>query len=517
MTTSRTLISTILLLAVLAGCGSQEEGSSSIVLQEATIGELQAAIRSGDASCEEIVSGYLERIARYDSGAGINAITVTNPEAINRAKAIDEQLASGAPLPPLFCAPVLVKDNYDTRNMVTTGGSIALKDSVPPDDAFVVARLREAGAIVIAKTNMGEWAFSPRETVSSSFGRTANAYDIGYTPAGSSGGTASGVAASFGVAGLGSDTGNSIRGPSSHLGLFGIRPTIGLVSRDGVIPLLFDRDVVGPMTRTVEDGVRLFDVMAGHDPNDRLSEPGRREADYLRFLNADALKGKRIGVLRALVDHDDADPVILELFAAALADMEAAGAVIVDPVAIADFDALDEEIESCSSFRYDLYQYLQTLESPPLLDVNDVIASGQHSAQALGGLEYFSQFPLEVRPEDREEPCNTWPNHAKRNELLRNAVAAMDAAELDALAYPTWSNPPAPIDSAVDDYRGDNSQRLVPDAGLPAVTIPMGFWQNRLPAGLTLTGRPFDEGTLIGLAYAYEQATNHRRPPQGLD
>ena len=380
----------------------------------------------------------------------------------------------------------------------------------------MVRKLREAGAIVIAKTNMGEWAFSPRETVSSSFGRTANAYDTAFVPAGSSGGTASGVAANFGVAGLGSDTGNSIRGPSSHLALFGIRSTLGLTSRDGVVPLIFDRDVAGPMARTVEDGVRLFDVLAGHDSADPLSVPGKREADYMAFLRADGLEGKRIGVLRRLVDHADADAEILEIFGAALAELEAAGAIIVDAVAIGDFDSLTDAIGFCGRFRHDLRAYLATLEPPPFLDMKELVESGDYAPESKEAMEYFAGFPIDVRPDDWEEPCPTWPNDPNRNQLLANTVAAMDDANLDALVYPTWSNPPAPIDDAVAQYRGDNSQLLVPDAGLPAVTVPMGYWQARLPVGLQFAGRPYSEGTLIELAYAYEQRTRHRRPPEGF-
>jgi Asp-tRNA(Asn)/Glu-tRNA(Gln) amidotransferase A subunit family amidase len=464
-----------------------------------------------------VVEGYLERIEAYDQPRGINAITVINPRALERADEVDAALRAGKLQPELFCTPLLVKDNFDTHDMVTTAGSIALQGSLPPDDAFMVRKLRDAGAIVIAKTNMAEWAFSPRQTVSSSFGRTANAYDTAFVPAGSSGGTASGVAASFGVAGLGSDTGNSIRGPSSHLALFGIRSTLGLTSRDGVVPLIFDRDVAGPMTRTVEDGVRLFDVIAGHDPEDPLSVPGKREVDYRTYLNADGLNGKRIGVFRRLVDHEDADREILRIFDAALAELEAAGAIIVDPVEIEDFDVLTEEIGFCGRFRHDLRVYLETLDPPPFLDMKQLVDSGDFAPESEEAMEWFAGFPLDVPPDDWEEPCPTWPNDPKRNELLANTVAAMDAATLDALAYPSWSNPPAPIDAAVAQYKGDNSQLLVPDAGLPAVTVPMGFWQDRLPVGLQFAGRPYSEGTLIELAYGYEQRTRHRRPPAGFE
>ena len=219
-----------------------------------------------------VVQSYLDRIEAYDQSTGMNAITVVNPNALARADEIDEALDNGDALGSLFCAPLLIKDNYDTYDLPTTGGSIALKESIPPDDAFMVQKLREADAIVLAKTNMAEWAFSPRQTVSSSYGTTANAYALDRVPAGSSGGTASGVAANFGVAGMGTDTGNSIRGPSSHLALFGIRSTIGLTSRDGVIPLSLQSDIAGPMTRTVEDGARIFNVVAGYDPADPYTE-----------------------------------------------------------------------------------------------------------------------------------------------------------------------------------------------------------------------------------------------------
>ena len=485
-------------------------------LVEASIADIQAALLSGEVSCRDVVGGYLERIAIYDKSSGINAITQTNPNALARADEFDRAIGNGDSLPDLFCVPLLIKDNFDTHDMVTTGGSIALKDSLPPDDAFMVRKLREAGAIVLAKTNMAEWAFSPEQTVSSSYGRTANAYDISFVPAGSSGGTASGVATSMGVAGMGSDTGNSIRGPSSHLALFGIRSTIGLTSRDGVIPLIFDRDIAGPMARTVEDGTRLFNVVAGYDPADSLTVPGKREQNYMEFLNLDGLQGKRIGVLRALVDHDDADAEIEALFYRAIEDLIAAGATIVDPFEIPGFPALSEEIRGCASFRYDVGQYFKTLDDPPLLDVNELLERGQYAPESKRGFEFFSQYPLDISPADRDPPCPIWPNHPLRNQLLANTIAAMDSAQLDALIYPTWSNPPAHLDQAEAEYKGDNNQDLAPDTGLPAVTVAMGFWQDSLPAGLQFLGRPYAEGLLIELAYAYEQKTGHRRPPPGF-
>lgn len=485
-------------------------------LVEATIAQLRVQVEAGSLSCVEIVNGYLQRIEAYDSSSGINAIAEVNSQAVSRAEQLDEMKERGERLPELFCVPLLVKDNFDTSDMVTTGGSIALENSFPTDDATVIAKLRAAGAIVLAKTNMAEWAFSPRQTVSSTHGKTANAYDINFVPAGSSGGTASGVAASLGLAGMGSDTGNSIRGPSSHLALVGIRPTIGLISRDGVIPLIFDRDVVGPMARTVDDAVRLLNVIAGHDPADSLSVPDQRETDYRVFLKTDGLKGKRIGVLSALVEREGADPEIRLQFDRALEDMERAGAVIVSDVSILDFGRLSEEIPYCGRFRYDIKKYLETLPSPPFLDVNTVLETGQIAPESLDAFNFYAQYPLDISPDDWDESCDTWPNHPLRNELLANTEMLMEELALDALVYPSWSNPPAPILSADEQYKGDNNQRLVPDAGLPAITVPMGFWKDALPTGIQFVGGPFSEAVLIEIAKGYEHATGHRRPPAGF-
>jgi Asp-tRNA(Asn)/Glu-tRNA(Gln) amidotransferase A subunit family amidase len=418
----------------------------------------------------------------------------------------------------LFCVPVLLKDNYDTHDMPTSGGSVALKESTPPDDAFMVRKLREADAIIIAKTNMAEWAFSPRESISSSYGRTANAYDLDRVPAGSSGGTASSTAASFGVIGMGSDTGNSIRGPSSHLALFGIRSTIGLTSRDGVIPLLFDRDIAGPMMRTVTDAAKVFNVVAGYDPADPYTEDGknRLEDDYTTFLDAGALQGKRIGVLRALVDTEDADPQVTEVFEQALADLRSAGAEIIDPFQIPN---LDDHLDasSCRRFRYDMYIYLQSLgDEAPMRDVMEARESGQYSPQAEGGLDYFGEGPLDVPPTEWDPPCAEYFEHEERQAYLADTLAAMDEANVDAIVYPSWTNPPAQIDRGYEDYKGDNSQLVAPDTGMPAVSVPMGYTYGHLPAGLQILGRPYSEGLLFGLAYSYEQATQHRVPPRGF-
>lgn len=391
--------------------------------------------------------------------------------------------------------------------------------SIPADDAFMVRRIREADAIVIAKTNMAEWAFSPRQTVSSSYDTTANAYALDRVPAGSSGGTASGVAASFGVAGLGSDTGNSIRGPASHLALVGIRSTIGLTSRDGVIPLSFDRDIAGPIARTVEDAARIFNVVAGYDPADPYTEAGRgrKEADYTVALEVDGLRGARLAVMRDLVDTEDADSAVVRVFEQAVADLARLGAEIVDPF---DFDLQEQRRRpnmSCRRFRYDMHVYLESLgEGAPIRDVLEVLETGQYSDYAEASLRRYEDTPLDVHPADGDPPCPDYLENEGRQAFLSALVEAMDAASVDAVIYPTWRNPPAHIDRADEEYLGDNSQVVAPATGMPAITVPMGFTYGHLPAGLQILARPYDELLLFRLAYAYEQGTHHRVPPEGF-
>ncbi len=484
---------------------------------EVTIAEVQAAIRDGTTTCREVVERHLDRIAAYEDR--INAITVLNPRALERADRLDASLGAGEETGPLFCVPMLVKDNFDTHDMVTTAGSIALADNLPPDDAFMVRGIRDAGAIIIAKTNMAEWAFSPRQSVSSSFDTTRNAYALDRVPAGSSGGTASGVAASFGVIGLGSDTGNSIRGPSSHLALVGIRSTIGLTSRDGVIPLSFDRDIAGPMGRTVEDVARVFNVVAGHDPADPYTEAGRGRAagDYTAFLAADGARGARIGVLRTLVAPEETDEEILALFEAAIDDLAALGADVVDPFEFDVAAELEREGMFCRRFRYDMWVYLQSLgPAAPMTDVLEVLEDGRYSDYAQGSLRRNEAAPLDLHPSEWDEPCPDYAENEGRQAYLANLVAAMDGEGVDAVIYPSWLCVPAHIDRGDEEYCGDNSQRVAPATGMPAITVPMGFTSGTLPAGLQILGRPYDEGLLFRLAYAYEQTTRHRRPPDGF-
>ena len=481
------------------------------VVEEATIAEIHEAMAAGEITARQLVEHYLRRIGAYDKqGPSINAIIRLNPNALTRADELDAAFATSGFVGPLHGIPVIVKDNYDTHDMPTTGGSLSLQGSIPPDDAFQVRELRDAGAIVIAKSNMAEFAFSPYYTVGSAMpGHTKNPYALDRVPAGSSGGTGAAVAANFGAVGVGTDTGNSIRGPSSHNLLVGIRSTMGLTSRDGIIPLYLDRDIGGPMARTVADAVAVLDVIAGYDPADPVTEASRtrKSPRYADFLIVDGLKGKRIGVLRQISNRRNPDGEVLQRFDEALEAMRQAGAVVLDPVRIPEQD----EIRGgrwCRRFKYDIENYLATLgPDAPVKTLDDIISSGRFHPLVHRSLESFQR--VEQSP-DEHPGCR----RARENqERLRKGVRrVMEEHRLDAFVYPTWSNPPRLIGD-LNTPHGDNSQDLAPHTGFPAISVPMGFVRGNLPVGLQILGDAWSEPTLIAIAYSFEQATRHRRPP----
>jgi Asp-tRNA(Asn)/Glu-tRNA(Gln) amidotransferase A subunit family amidase len=397
--------------------------------------------------------------------------------------------------------------------MPTTAGSLALENFIPDEDAFIIRKLVEAGAIVLAKSNMAEWAFSPMHTESSTNGITRNPYNTDYVPAGSSGGTGAAIAANFGTIGLGTDTGNSIRGPSAHGALVGFRTTLGLVSRSSIIPLYLRNDVVGPMCRTVEDAVKVLDVIRGYDPKDpitRYSE-GKTPENYLSFLIKNGLQGTRIGVLRELSEVDP-DPEVKTLFDQSLLDMEAAGATLVDPLVIPGFSALRAN-QWCATFREDLEAFLNDhVQKDSLKTLEDIIRLGSKSKFAQDRLQRNAEH--NGRWEHPEIPCGDAYGDPLRIAFREGIEKVMDSLELDAIVYPSWNNKPAHIKRFAEEYKGDNSQIISPHTGQPAFTVPMGYTSGNLPAGLQFLGRMYDEPTLIQLIYAYEQATGHRKAPQ---
>ena len=477
---------------------------------ELTIKEYHEALRKGKVSCRELVEAYLDRIERLDQSTGLNSMVVLNPKAIQEAQELDQEYKETGRLRPLHGVPAIIKDNYDTYDLQTAAGSLAMKDSIPPDDAYQIKKLREAGAVVLGKSNMAEWAFSPYQTVSSIAGTTRNPYDLERVPAGSSGGTAAAVAANLGLIGLGTDTGNSIRGPSSHCCLVGIRSTMGLTSRDGIVPLYLRNDIGGPICRTVEDAARVLDVIAGYDPEDPITKRSidEKPESYMGYLKLDGLMGKRIGVFRHYTDTPTTDPEVLNVYEKALECLVENGSTLVDPFEIPDFMELTKDIW-CNTFKHDLKKYLATLENPRYKTVEDIYQSGLYSEKFGDRLKSMA----ESEPEPGCGDLYTEPKNIKLRETIQNQ---MDKNQLDAFVYPTWSNPPRLIGD-MESPAGDNSQKIPPHTGLPGFTVPMGYTYNDLPAGLQIVGKLFSEPTLIEIAYAFEQASEHRKLPNGFE
>lgn len=502
----------IYILLTCAATFPARAGAARFDITENSIAGTQRAIAEHRVTCREVIEQYLERIRAYDQSTRLNSLVLVNPRALDEADRFDAQFKLTQKISGLECIGVIVKDNYDTKDLQTTGGSLAMKWFVPGTDAFMVQRIRAAGAIILAKSNMAEWAFSPYETVSSIAGITRNPYNLDYVPAGSSGGTAAAVAANLGAVGLGTDTGNSIRGPSSHNALVGIRPTIGLTSRDGIIPLFLGADVGGPIVRTVEDAAALLDVVAGYDPQDPVTQnsQGHIPKSYKAFLDRHGLRGARIGVFRTYVDAPTGDPQIKALTEKAIQDLKAQGAQIVDPFVIPDFEALTKNI-FCGDFQSDLNGYLEKHgQGAPYKTLAEIIESGLY----LPYIEVRLKNAAAAKPAS-EADRTVCPDvyHNEKKLAFRSAIrAAMAANKVQAIIYPTWSNAPRMVG---DDKSpaGDNSQVLSPQTGFPAITVPMGYTHADLPAGLSFLGDAFDEGTLIKFAYAYEQATKHRHAP----
>jgi len=499
------------------GCSEYktENNEFKFIAVESTISTLHQALKNETGNCVSITKIFLKRIKKYDQSKKLNAIILINPAALLKAQALDNEFLKTRKLRSLHCVPVILKDNFDTADMPTQAGAIALKGSIPPDDAFMVKKLREAGAIILAKSNMGEWAFSQYRTISSTHGETRNAYDTNRVPAGSSGGTASAIAASFGIIGMGTDTGTSIRGPASHLALVGMRSTIGLTSRDGVIPLVLNRDVAGPLTRTVEDAAKTFNIIAGYDPADPLThnKQSKIKTDYTQYLKKSGLKGVRIAVLRQLYDTDvnTADFDVMDLMDQAIDDLKSLGAIIVDPFEIKNLEKLSKATGFCSRFRFDLNHYLSTLgQNAPIKKFQDIVEKKLYDQRSEGAMEWAAS--VSVSPQDQNPPCVDVQGDPRRKSLLTAVKKAMDIQGIDVIIYPSWSYPPRTIGDNQSAH-GNNSPVISPHTGQPSITVPMGFTSNGLPAGLQFLARPFDDTKLFQYAYAYEQYTQHRKPP----
>lgn len=472
---------------------------------EASIEDIGHALTTGRLTSERLVELYLNRIEQYDKqGPKINAIIAVNDQAKEIAKQLDEERKKQGPRGPLHGIPIILKDNFDTADMPTTGGSLALKDSIPADDAFQVKKLKEAGAIVLAKSNLHEFAFG-YSTASSMGGQTLNPYDPTRIPGGSSGGTGASIAASFAAVGMGSDTGGSIRVPSAFNSLVGIRPTIGLSSRDGIMPLALTQDTGGPIARTVKDAAIVLDATAGYDPNDVTTAAGigRTPASYVSELDENGLQGARIGIVRQVFGDN---PEINGVMAKAISDMQAAGAVMVDNVTIPDFDQINSYGSlSAWEFKFQFNDYLESLGgNRPYKTLSDIIATGIYDPS------------VEAQLKERDARASLEDEEYKdivlfRTKLAQQAVLKMMADhDLDALIFPTSANP---IVKVGENQTIGDGFKLSSFTGYPTVTVPAGFTPDQMPVGLDFIGRPFSEGTLLKLAYSYEQHTKHRKAP----
>jgi len=489
--------------------------------EEMTIAELQEGMKAGHWTSKDLVLAYLARIEAMDrKGPSLHAVIEINPDAVAIAESLDAERKAKGVRGPLHGIPVLIKDNIDTGDrMMTTAGSLALAGVKHSQDSGVAARLRMAGAVILGKTNLSEWA-NMRSTHSSSGwsgrgGQVRNPYALDRSPSGSSSGTGAAIAANFAAGGIGSETDGSIVSPSSMNSLVGIKPTVGLVSRAGIIPISHHQDTAGPMCRTVADAATLLGALTGtdsRDPATRESE-GHALTDYTKFLDAAGLKGARIGVVRK--DLTGFHPAVDKITENAIAAMKKAGAVIVDSMAIPDLAAVgDPELTVLLyDFKTDLDAYLGALgPDSPVHSLANLIAWNE--AHRAVEMPYFEQELL-VRAQATKGPSDTTYTKAlaKCREIVRTKGidSLMAANQLDALFAPTDS-PAWMIDPVDGDHYLGGSSTVAAVAGYPHVTVPGGYVFG-LPVGVSFFGRAWSEGTLIRIAYSFEQATKHRKPP----
>ena len=492
--------------------------AQSFQVEEATIAQVHAAFLSGELSCAALVQAYLDRIDAYDQqGPRLNTVANLNPRALDEAAALDDALASGGLTGPLHCIPVLLKDQVETSDMPTTYGSALFADFVPNRDATIVTRMKEAGALILAKTNMGEFA---SRYVGSGFGMIRNAYDPRRNPSGSSGGTGVGIAANFGMIGIGEDTGGSIRGPAAVASLVGLRPTLELVSRFGLMPANPTTDTMGPMTRTVMDAAILLGVIVGYDPNDPVTARsfGRVPDSYADGLDAGGLAGARIGVIRDPMDGS-VDPEsegfrqVRARIDAAIADLRRLGAEVVDNVAIEGIDRINT-VFGLNSFETEeaTDAYLAEHDHAPYKTLASILLTGRVTpwrARGMAGL-----LGKTIRDPGYLEYL------LARDRIRQDVLVAMADHDLDALVHATFDHPPTLIahdaetnPTPADDYGLGDNRLISPITGFPALTVPAGFTPDGLPVGLEFLGRPFTEAMLLRFGYAFEQGTGYRRAP----
>ncbi len=493
----------------------------SFELDEVTVSELQTAMASGERSARSITELYLSRVEALDGrGPELRSIIEVNPDALRIADELDAERAAGNVRGPLHGIPVAIKDNIDTHDgMTTTAGSLALEGSIPLQDSFLAARLREAGAIILAKANMSEWAYFRGYRATSGWsargGQCRNPYALNRNPCGSSSGSGVAVSANLVPLTIGTETGGSIMCPSSINGVVGIKPTVGLWSRSGVIPISHSQDSAGPMARTVRDAALLLGPLTGVDPRDDATRAsaGNSHVDYTQFLDPDGLRGARIGVARSFPFQE---PRVYDLFEDALGAMRDAGAVLIDPANL-DASAWNDPLSLVLleyEFKHDLNAYLSGLgPDAPVKSLEEVIAFNEANA----GLEmpYFGQERLH---DSQARGPLTDPEYLEAKRTVQRATRE-DGIDrlirengLDAIVAPTRDIAWVTDHIAGDRLDGGSSAGPAAIAGYPDISVPMGFISG-LPVGLSFFGGAWTEPMLLRIAYAFEQATNHRSPP----
>ena len=493
----------------------------TIDLDAVTIADVNAAFATGTLTSERLVQMFLARIQAFDrQGPMLRSVITVNPKALDTARALDAERKTRGPRSALHGIPIVVKDNIDTADMPTTGGSLLLEGSIPPDDAFVVRKLRAAGAVIIAKANLSEFASAAAK--SSIGGPILNPHDMSRSPAGSSGGTGVALAAAFAMAGLGTDTGGSVRGPSTNNGIAGLKTTMGLVSRDGVIPLALSFDTVGPMARHVYDVAALLTVLAGVDPADAVTKrgEGRAAADYTQGLRVDALKGARLGIARDFMGQDQDVDWVVE---AALDVMRKQGATLID-VRLPRW-LLDGKGEYYAAIRYPEFvaqvaDYLETIgpSYPKNLDQLIERARRVNAPRPDGAGPNPARWSLMLR-ESASGTLADYQYTSVRDHalpLVRDYLSGvMTANALDAIVYPTDPRRPQPTaaPAAVPGGAGTSPSNLANLSGFPDLIVPAGFSTDHLPIGISFLGAAFGEARLLALGYSFEQATKVRRLP----
>lgn len=502
-----------------SGAGAAAAAAQEVALSSATVADLGAAFDAGTLSAERLVGLFLARIAAYDQeGPALNTVLWLNERALDEARVLDAERVARGPRSPLHGIPVVLKDNVDTADMPTTAGSVLLAGSIPPDDAFLVRKLRDAGAIILAKVNMSE--FASGVTMSSVGGYIRNPHDVARTPSGSSGGTGAAVAAWLAQLGVGTDTGGSVRGPSTSNGIVGLKPTHGLVSRDGIVPLSLTFDTAGPMARSVHDVAAMLSVMAGLDPADEATAKGagRIPDDYTAALDADALRGARVGLARQFMGADEEVDWIVQSAVQAMRD---AGATVVEvelPPWLLEARADWYTTIRWRDFRAQIPDYLATLRDGYPRTLAELVERSRAvvSTTPEGAVPNPTRWALFEQEE--ASGSQTDPEYVAVRDfglpMAQRLVEGLMAGErLDAILYPTSPTRPGLVDGGGGGGGAPSATNLANLTGFPDLIVPAGFTSDRLPVGISLLGPAFSEARLLGLGYAFEQATRARRDP----